>query len=259
MTVVRVATYNVRGMKDSVPALVRVITALRADVLCLQEAPGPLHLRGGRAALARACGMRVAAAARLGGVAVLAGPRCRVLHAEGHVLRFFAGLQVRALAVAVVEAGGARLAVGSVHLDLHGAARLRHASEIMAVMRRVSAAHDAAVVLGGDINEQPHQPTWRYLAAQLLDCHPAASRGGPVPAPAGAHPADSGGGHPVGAPGDGHTFPARNPRMRIDALFAGPGTRVVSCVGAGGAGVSGDDPASASDHLPVVAELGVGG
>ncbi|MFG3440565.1 endonuclease/exonuclease/phosphatase family protein [Nonomuraea sp. NPDC047897] len=248
---VRVATYNVRGMRDSVPALVRVIAALRADVLCLQEAPGPLHPRGGRTALARACGMRVAAASPLAGVAVLAGPRCRVLHAEGRVLRFFAGLQVRALAVAVVEVDGTRLAVGSVHLDLHGGARLRHAAEIMSVMRRVSADHGAAVVLGGDINEQAHQPAWRYLAAQLVDCHPASGAG------------------------DGFTFSARRPRMRIDALFVASGTRVLSCAGAGageGAGEgaregdaagrgggSGADPAAASDHLPVVAELETGG
>lgn len=237
---VRIATYNVRGMKDSVPALVRVITALRADVLCLQEAPGPLHLRGGRAVLARACGMRVAAASRLGGVAVLAGPRCRVRHAESRVLRFFTGLQVRALAVAVVEVDGMRLAAGSVHLDLHGAARLRHATEIMSVMRRVSAEHGAAAVVGGDINERAHQPTWRYLAAQLVDCHPAA------------------------AAGDGFTFSARSPRMRIDALFAARGTRVVSCACPGATGgtsgaVSGADLIAASDHLPVVAELGEGG
>ncbi|NUP69048.1 MAG: endonuclease/exonuclease/phosphatase, partial [Nonomuraea sp.] len=36
---VRVASYNVRSMRDSVPALGRVIAALRADLVCVQEAP----------------------------------------------------------------------------------------------------------------------------------------------------------------------------------------------------------------------------
>jgi endonuclease/exonuclease/phosphatase family metal-dependent hydrolase len=231
---VRIASYNVRGMKDSLPALVRVVRAMRADVLCLQEAPGPLSPRGGRRVLAQLCGLRVAAASRLGGVAVLAGPRARVLHAEDHVLRFFAGLQVRALAIAVVEVGGARLAVGSVHLDLHGAARLRHAAEALGLLRRAAGRFGAVPVLGGDVNERPHQPTWRYLAAQLADCHQAAS----PPA------------------GDGFTFTARDPRARIDAVFAAPGTPVVSC---GCADASPADLAGASDHLPVVADLGVGG
>ncbi|WP_162795570.1 endonuclease/exonuclease/phosphatase family protein, partial [Nonomuraea lactucae] len=181
---------------------------------------------------AAACGMRVAAGSRLTGVAVLAGPRVRVVHGESHLLRFYAGLQPRGLAIAVVEVDGARLAVGSTHLDLNDAARVRHAGEAMELMRRASAGFGAATVLGGDFNERPHQPAWRYLADQLVDCYPAA---------------------PVG---DGFTFTARNPRARIDAVFAARGTRVVSC---GGADAPTADLAGASDHLPVVAELGVGG
>ncbi|MFC7643570.1 endonuclease/exonuclease/phosphatase family protein [Streptosporangium lutulentum] len=38
--VIRVASYNVRSMRDDTAALGRVITGLRADVLCVQEAPG---------------------------------------------------------------------------------------------------------------------------------------------------------------------------------------------------------------------------
>ncbi|MFC4119419.1 endonuclease/exonuclease/phosphatase family protein [Nonomuraea zeae] len=228
---IRVATYNVHGMRDSVPALARVVAALRADVLCVQEAPRLGRRRAGREALAAAAGLRVATPARLGGVAVLAGPRVSVLHAESHALRVFLGLERRGLAIAVLAAEGVRLAVGSLHLDLNGPARVHHAAEAVALMEGVAARYGAAIVLGGDINERPHQPAWRYLAGRLADCHAAAPEG------------------------DGLTFPAKSPSARIDGVFAARETRVVSC---GGAEVTSADLSAASDHLPVVAELRLG-
>ncbi|MET7462298.1 endonuclease/exonuclease/phosphatase family protein [Nonomuraea sp. NPDC005501] len=225
---VRLATYNVRGMKDSVPALTRVIGALRADLLCVQEAPRLLGWRSRREALAGSCGLRVVAGRRLGGVAVFAAPRVRLIDAESHVLRIFAGLEARGLAIAVVEVEGARLAVGSTHLDLNGAARLRHVTEAMALLEAAAARFGAAPVLCGDFNERDHQPAWRYAATRLTDCYPAAPRG------------------------DGPTFTARHPQARIDAVFASPDLRVHAC---GGAEAAPADLAAASDHLPVVAEL----
>ncbi|MFG1689226.1 endonuclease/exonuclease/phosphatase family protein [Nonomuraea sp. NPDC049269] len=227
----RVATYNVRGLRDSVPALVRVIESMRADVLCLQEAPRFLNWRGRRRELAQTCGLRVAAGGRLGGVAVLVRPGIEVLAAEHHALKVFLGLEIRGLAVAILRVAGVPLAVGSIHLDLHRAARLRHAYEAMTLMRRAAGAYGAAIVIGGDLNEQETEPTWRYLAGQLADCHPAAPRG------------------------DGLTFPARQPRERIDAVFAARSLTVVSC---GGADASETDLGAATDHLPVLAELRVG-
>ncbi|MEV0592653.1 endonuclease/exonuclease/phosphatase family protein [Nonomuraea cavernae] len=225
---VRVGTYNVRGLRDSVPALLRVINAMRCDVLCLQEAPRLLNWRARRQGLAEAAGLRVVAGGRLGGVAVLAAPRVRVLHAESHVLRVFVGLEVRGLVIAVVEVDGARLAVGSLHLDLNGAARLHHATEALMLLERAASWFGAAVVLGGDFNERDHEPTWRYLAERLVDCYPRAPTG------------------------DGLTFTARRPQARIDAVFAAPALTVVSC---GGADAPAADLAEATDHLPVVAEL----
>ncbi|MFI6295466.1 endonuclease/exonuclease/phosphatase family protein [Nonomuraea sp. NPDC050790] len=224
----RVGTYNVRGLKDSVPALVRVITAMRADVLCVQEAPRLLYWRGRRQALAEAAGMRVAAGGRLGGVSVYVGPRARVLHAEHHVLKIFLGLEIRAVAIAVVELDGVRLAVASVHLDLNAAARFHHAVEALARLEAVASRFGAAPVLCGDVNEQSDAPTWRYLAGRLVDAYAWAPRG------------------------DGLTFTARQPRKRIDGVFAGAGVRVTGC---GGTGAAGDDLIAATDHLPVLAEL----
>ncbi|GAB2907339.1 endonuclease/exonuclease/phosphatase family protein [Nonomuraea fastidiosa] len=236
MTVpIRVATYNLHGLRDDVAALTRVIAALRADVLCVQEALRFGRWRARRAALAASAGLTVATHGRVGGVAVLTGPRVRVLHAEHHALRAFRGLERRALAVAVVEpvrgdGGGARLAVGSFHLDLDQTARTCHVAEITALMEDVAARHGASIVLGGDLNEQDHQPAWRHLAARLADCHAEAPAGG------------------------GPTFPARGPHLRIDAVFAARDTPVVSCA----VPATGPDAVRASDHVPVVAELRVG-
>ncbi|MEW9548766.1 endonuclease/exonuclease/phosphatase family protein [Nonomuraea sp. NPDC050783] len=227
---VRIGTYNLHGLRDSRPELIKTITALRADVLCVQEMPKFGRWRARRRALADAAGMRLATPGRIGGVAVLTGPGVRVLEARGHALRVFLGLEARGLAVAVVEAGGTRLAVGSLHLDLSHPARMYHVAEAMALMERAAAPYGAAIVLGGDLNEQPHQPVWRYLTRRLADaCAPGPGEGGP-------------------------TFPAGRPSARIDGLFVTPGTRVVSCGTA--AGVA--DPAAASDHLPVLAELRFG-
>ncbi|SDR08369.1 Metal-dependent hydrolase, endonuclease/exonuclease/phosphatase family [Thermostaphylospora chromogena] len=222
------ATYNVRSMRDSVPALIRVIRAIRPDVLCLQEAPRRLGWRRRREMLARRTGMTVAAGRRRGGMAVLTGPGVRVLHAETRLLRPHLWLERRAAAIAVVEAGGLRLAVCSMHLDLEEHARLRHAREVVALVRDAAGRHGAAVVVAGDVNEPPGRPAFDVLTADLTDCYPCAPKG------------------------DGLTFPAARPRTRIDAIFAAPELTVLSC------GVADADPAdlaAATDHLPVVAEL----
>ncbi|NUR87188.1 MAG: endonuclease/exonuclease/phosphatase [Nonomuraea sp.] len=218
-------------MQDDVAALIRVVAVMRPDVLCVQEAPRFFNWRDRRVALADACGMTVAAGGRLGGVAVYAGPRARVLHAEDHVLKIFLGLEIRGLALAVVEVGGHRLAVGSIHLDLNGSARLFHATEAVALVSAAAATQGAIPVIAGDLNEHDDEPAWRYLAGRLTDCYPARPSG------------------------DGLTFTSRNPRERIDAIFAGSGLSVVSC------GVPPAVPAdlgAATDHRPVVAELGLG-
>ncbi|MEV7011063.1 endonuclease/exonuclease/phosphatase family protein [Streptosporangium sp. NPDC051022] len=226
------ATYNVRSMKDDAAALGRVITALRADVLCVQEAPRFLRWHRRRGLLAASGGMSVVAGRRLGGVAVLTGPGVRPLYGEGRPLRRFLGLEQRAVAIAVVEAGGRRVAVGSVHLDLDAAARSYHAAEALTLLLAVAGRFDALPVLAGDVNEQSHEAAWRLLAGRLTDCYPVSPRG------------------------DGLTFPARRPRVRIDAIFAAAGLRVLSC---GGAQADPSDLARATDHLPVVAELAVPG
>ncbi|MEV4459476.1 endonuclease/exonuclease/phosphatase family protein [Microbispora sp. NPDC049633] len=232
----RVATYNVRGLRDDRGALVRVIRALRPDVLCLQEAPRLPGWRRQRRALARAAGLSVAAGGRVGGTAVLTAPAVRLLRGRGHRLRWFAGLEWRSVALAVVEKDRERYAVCSAHLDLMAGARLSHAAQIVPLLDSAAREFGAAPVLAGDLNETPEAPVWRLLGGRYTDCYAAA--GGP------AEWGDDG--------RAGATFPARDPRVRIDAIFAGPGLSIVSC---GGADAPPGDLAAASDHRPVVAEL----
>ncbi len=208
----------------------RVVTAVRPDVLCVQEAP---PLPGRRRRLARETGMAISAGgrlsgARLAGVAVLTGPAVRLLHAEEHRLRWFPGLEPRAVALAVVEKDGLRLAVCSFHLDLHHGARLRHAAEIVPITDRLARIFGAHAVLCGDVNEEPGGAAWRHLAGRFTDCY-----------------ADS-------PKGEGGTFTARRPAKRIDGIFAAPGLAVVCC---GAADAAPADLAAASDHRPVVADL----
>ncbi|RJL31407.1 endonuclease/exonuclease/phosphatase family protein [Bailinhaonella thermotolerans] len=225
MTLIRIASYNVRGLRDDRSALLRVIRGLGADVLCLQEVPRLAFWRRRRALLAESAGLRPAAGVRVGGVAVAVSPRVRVLADASAPLRGFARLERRALALAAVEVDGERLVVGSVHLDLHGGARLAHAAEIAGRVAALRRAHGARAVLAGDLNEGPDGPVWRYLGRGYAD---------------------------AGAACGNLTFPARGPRARIDGILVGEGLRVVSC------GVARADPGdlrAASDHLPVVAEV----
>lgn len=228
VSVIRVASYNVRSLRDDQRAVVNVIRAMRPDVLCLQEAPRFLRWRRRRRELAHHAGMTVAAGGRIGGVAVFAGPDVRLLHAEAHRLRWFSGLEWRGLAIAVVEKDGIRLAVASVHLDLLPSARLWHAAQIVPLVEETAKRFRAKAVLAGDFNEQATEPTWRYLADHFTDGYAKAPRG------------------------NGNTFTSKMPTKRIDAIFAGAGLSVVSC---GETDARLDDLTSATDHRPVVAEI----
>lgn len=226
---IRVASYNVRALRDDQGALARVIAVLRPDVLCVQEVP-PFYLWWRRRALPQVTGMRLAAGGRTSGVAVLVGPRATVSHVEHHRLRWFFGLEWRAMAIAVVEVEGTRLAVGSVHLDLHSGARMWHITEVAARIEAAAAEHRAFPVLAGDFNEQPTEPAWEYLSRRFTDGYSVAPRG------------------------DGFTYSAGRPDKRIDAIFTGPGLTVHAC-GDADESPALEDLRAATDHRPVAAEI----
>jgi endonuclease/exonuclease/phosphatase family metal-dependent hydrolase len=230
VTVVRVLSYNVRSLRDDPAAVARVVRALEPDVVCLQEVPRFLRWRSKRRRLARACGLSVASGRRAAGLAVLAGPRARVVHREYHLLERVPRLHRRGLAVAVLEFPGARLIAASTHLDLRDEPRRAHTGEIVGILERVRAARPAPVVLTGDVNEEPGGASWTLLAGRFQDAHAVAPEGGAA------------------------TFPARNPGRRIDGVFADPEIEVIGCGVPAEATVAADYPA-ATDHLPVLATL----
>ncbi|TDD73568.1 endonuclease/exonuclease/phosphatase [Actinomadura darangshiensis] len=228
MAAVRLLSYNVRSLRDDPAAVARVVRGIAPDVLCVQEVPRSWGWRLQRRRLARAVGLRIAAGRRACGLAVLAAPHVRRVAREFHLLTPDPDLHRRGLAIAVLEAGGARFIAASTHLDLKDGPRVRHVREILAHLDRVRDRHGAPVVLAGDVNEEPGGDAWSALADRFQDGYEAARAGEEL------------------------TFSARDPRRRIDAVFADPAVRVTACgVPPGNA----DDYARATDHRPVVADL----
>lgn len=221
-------SYNVRVLRDDTAAVVRVVRGAAPDILCVQEAPRHARWRTRRAGLARRCGMYVAAGERTGGLAILVSARTAVVHAEHHTLSHVPRLHRRALTVAVLNvAGSGRVIAACTHLDLDAAARRRHAAEVEAVLARVRRRHLAPVILAGDLNEGPDGAAWRHLARGRTDTHATV------------------------APEAAHTFPARAPSRRIDAILVSPPLRPapVACTAPDA------DLVRASDHRPVIADL----
>jgi endonuclease/exonuclease/phosphatase family metal-dependent hydrolase len=225
---VRIATYNIRSLRDDAAAVVRVIAALRADVVCVQEAPRFLFWRRRCDWLARRAGLRVigggrSAAANL----LLAASPVVVVQTRDVLFSKDFGLHQRGLAMAEVTLNGTHLVVTGTHLDGSAGPRLRHIAELQRAVDSFSPP-SVPTVVAGDINDIPGSPAWNVLTTRRSDA--AAIRG----------------------IGDPLTNPARTPSRRIDAIFAGPPISVISC-----AAVASHDVVVASDHRPVVAELDV--
>ncbi|MFY1676539.1 MULTISPECIES: endonuclease/exonuclease/phosphatase family protein [unclassified Streptomyces] len=226
----RVLSYNVRSMRDDTAALARVIGACAPDVVLVQEAPRFLRRRAKLVGLAAASGLEVLSGGVMG-VALLRSPRVEVERVEDVRLPRTPGLHGRGFSTAVVRLGAARLGVLSCHLSLQREERYAQGGMLLERLADSGAEH---LVAGGDLNEPPDGRTFRRLAAELRDCRVVAPRGGE------------------------HTFPARDPRRRIDAVLVSAGVTVDGCgVPSGLPGVGGGDLAAATDHLPVLADLRV--
>ncbi|TMQ91177.1 endonuclease/exonuclease/phosphatase [Actinomadura soli] len=232
MPSVRLLSYNVRSLRDDPAAVARVVRALAPDVVCLQEVPRFWTWRIQRRRLARACGLDIAAGRRACGLAVLAAPHVRRVAREFHLLTPDPDLHRRALAIAVLETGGARFLAASTHLDLRDGPRLRHVREVLAHLERARDRHRAPVVLAGDVNEEPGGTSWSLLTGHFQDAYAVAPEG------------------------EGPTFSARDPRRRIDGVFADPEVGITACGVPAGDAVTADYP-KATDHRPVLAELEV--
>ena len=226
MTTLRVLSYNVLSLRLGTDRVAAVIRACDPDVVCVQEAPRFLGWRRKCRALADAAGLRLVAGGRpAGAVLVLARPSLRVVGTRNVKLPWHPPLHRRGLAIALLDAGGREVAVASTHLSLDDAERAEQVSLVLGHL----AAYDAPVILAGDVNETPDDPSWVALAAALQD------------------------GYAVAPVGDGLTMSAATPRKRIDGVFVDRRLRVVSCGVPHVAGL-----AEASDHRPVLATVELG-
>ncbi|MBO0899525.1 endonuclease/exonuclease/phosphatase family protein [Cellulomonas sp. zg-ZUI22] len=216
----RVMTYNLRGLRGDVRALVDVVRAARPDVLAVQEPPRGWRGRWLLRRFASRTGLRVVVGGRgARTTALLVVPHRAVRGASAVRLPLTPGLTRRGAATALVD--GVRVVV--VHLGLRAEERARH---VDLVRRRLLHGGDGPLVVAGDLNERPGGPSWgAFGAGGLLD---AASV--------------------VGV--DTPTYPADVPRLRIDVVLADArlavlGARVPDDAGAG----------VASDHRPLVVDL----
>ncbi|MEP6463356.1 MAG: endonuclease/exonuclease/phosphatase family protein [Frankiaceae bacterium] len=211
----RVLSYNVRSLRDDPAAVASVIRAARPDVVCVQEAPRFLRWRSKCAALARESGLVVVTGGRpAGAMLLLAALRVRIRATKDVKLRKHFRLHQRGLAIAEIEVGGIAYAVASMHLSLDDTERLAQADEVFAKL----ADQTAPLILAGDVNETPAGPAWARLGDRLTD----------------------GGG--------GHTYSAKRPHKRIDAVFADPRLEFLSCDVPEAPGIE-----VASDHRPLLA------
>jgi endonuclease/exonuclease/phosphatase family metal-dependent hydrolase len=222
-----VLSYNAHDLLDDPDATAHVLRSCRPDVACLQEVPRRPLTRHRVERLARESGLVWSAGGRgSGGTAVFTSRRVDVLHGRTQALPVAGPLtRTRGYALARVRLpGSAPLTVVSVHLPLRPAERLQH---IRTVLRALP--DDEPHLVAGALNEPPTGPVWAALTEHLRD---------------------------VGADRDEPTYPAASPRRRIDGLLVSPGlvAHDVRVVGAS-EHLSPEDLRSASDHLPLLAEV----
>ncbi|MCC2335537.1 endonuclease/exonuclease/phosphatase family protein [Cellulomonas wangsupingiae] len=218
----RVMTYNLRGLREEVDALVEVVRTARPDVLAVQEPPRGLTGRARLRRFAARTGLRVAVGG--GGArttALLVVPHRSVREAAGMRLPWRVGLTRRGVATARVD--GVRVVV--VHLGLRAAERARH---VDLVTRRLLRGEDGPVVVAGDLNERPGGPSWHALGGAAGGLQDAATAGD----------------------ADQPTYPADVPRLRIDVVLVDGRLPVLGAQVPDHAAVG-----VASDHRPLVVDV----
>ena len=221
-TVIRVATWNVHGLRTGAEAAAEVVRQEAVDVLLLQESGPRRRLRALGAALGMvACGDPPSFPRRRIQNAVLVRSPREVR--SDRLVRFDGGSLVHPRGALVARLDD--VTTVSVHLGLEGAERGRHVEQLLEILRRI----DEPVVLGGDLNAHPEDAVSATIAAILPDVWTRAGE-------------SDGQDH-------GRTFPSSMPTARIDYLFMGPAVQPLRVWTAGG---------TVSDHLMVVADLQIG-
>lgn len=224
-TTLRVASYNLRGLKDDASLAAQVVRRIDPDVLLVQEAPRHPVSSYAMTSFARESGLLWSGRTRpLSGTTLLTNIRIEASDAQDRRLRVGLRENPRRYTVATVRrTGGTPVTVVSVHLSLVAEQRVEHVRTVLAEIE--AEVSDRPLVIGGDINEGRDGTAWGALAGHLDEVSE-----------------------------DRPTFPAAQPRSRIDAIFA-RGHRGVTPGDT--ALLEGLQLADASDHLPVWVDLEV--
>lgn len=226
MTSLRVASYNIRGLKDDAAAAAQVVRALAPDVLLLQEVPRYPASEYAISAFARSCDLLWSGRTRLvSGTGLMTA--LRVTAEDSQDRRLAVGLRENPRSYTVTRVrlpDGPRASVVSIHLSLRPDQRVQHARTVLTELAADPRfPDDEPLVVGGDLNEERDGAAWGAIGEALVE---------------------------VSA--DRPTFPAHQPHRLIDAIFA-----------RGHASATPGDPAlldgmpvtRASDHLPVWVDL----
>ena len=218
--ILRVASYNLRDFLDDADAAARIVRAINPDVLCLQEVPRHLLSSYRIASFAARCGLYWSGGHRgSGGTTVMSSLRLDVANAQHIPLKVARLQRERGYARSHGRLPGHQ-GVGfiSMHLSLDADERATHAAAVLETL-----PGDGPLVVAGDLNEGSDGQAWMAIAGRLC-----------------------------AVTGDAPTFPASNPRHRLDVIFVSPELSVVA-----GAPVELDpaDLVAASDHLPVWVDL----
>ncbi|WP_154402173.1 endonuclease/exonuclease/phosphatase family protein [Ornithinimicrobium cavernae] len=190
---IRVASYNLRGLKDDPAAAAEVVRRIDPDVLLLQEVPRH-PLSGFRIAMfARRCGLRwTGRTRRLSGTGMMTSRRITATDSVDRKLPVALRANPRSYTAAQVRVpGGQDITVVSLHLSLLEDERIRHATLVLEELAADPTLADGPFVIGGDLNESSQGGAWRLLGERLALASP-----------------------------DRPTFPSAQPRSWIDAIFA---------------------------------------
>jgi len=217
-------TYNVYGARYRTP-LRQVVKAVAPDVLVVNETPkAPLLWRWQCDRLARSWGMRRAGGGRdAGSNMICVSPRVDVVWTSARRLgqpRFKPRRGIVAVQCAV---DGVEFGVVGVHLSLLRWSRPSEAAAALADAQRLQ----GPLILAGDFNERPNEPSWEIFRNAGLVDH---------------------------ADPEAFTSQAATPNKRIDGLLVRGAVVLSHAV----PDLPPGELAAASDHLPVVATVEIG-
>lgn len=224
---IRVASYNLRGLKDDARAAAEVVRRVAPDVLLLQEIPRHPFSGFRIASFARRTDLVWSGRTRrLSGTGMMTSMRVIATDSVDRKLPVAPRANPRSYTAAQVGVtGGQDVTVVSLHLSLLADQRVAHATQILDELAGEPTLADGPFVVGGDLNENSEGRAWQVLGERLRLATP-----------------------------DRPTFPAAGPKAWIDAIFASSDLTVLPHVDVR---LERELVSAASDHLPVWIDLEV--